>query len=64
MLTVLLLIVSNVFMVIAWYGHLKFKETPLLSVIFISWGIAFSNIASKSPRIDTVTANSLRLNSK
>ncbi|MDZ7709129.1 MAG: DMT family protein [Roseovarius sp.] len=40
-LTVTLLAVSNVFMTFAWYGHLKFKATPLLAVIFISWGIAF-----------------------
>jgi uncharacterized protein (DUF486 family) len=38
---VLLLICSNVFMTFAWYGHLKFTTTPLLIVIFVSWGIAF-----------------------
>jgi uncharacterized protein (DUF486 family) len=37
---VVLLICSNVFMTLAWYGHLKFKTTPLLIVIFASWGIA------------------------
>jgi uncharacterized protein (DUF486 family) len=37
----LLLLVSNIFMTIAWYGHLKFKSAPLITVIFISWGIAF-----------------------
>ena len=36
-----LLIGSNIFMTTAWYGHLKFKDSPLLLVIFISWGIAF-----------------------
>ena len=36
-----LLIASNVFMTIAWYGHLKFKTAPLFAVIMISWGIAF-----------------------
>ena len=35
-----LLIGSNVFMTIAWYGHLKFKEAPLHWVILASWGIA------------------------
>ena len=40
-LPVVLLIFSNVFMTIAWYGHLKFKAAPLLLVIFVSWGIAF-----------------------
>ena len=37
----ILLIVSNVFMTIAWYGHLKFKTAPLLVVIVGSWAIAF-----------------------
>jgi uncharacterized protein (DUF486 family) len=36
-----LLILSNVFMTFAWYGHLKFKTAPLATVILISWGIAF-----------------------
>jgi uncharacterized protein (DUF486 family) len=40
-LPILLLIASNVFMTLAWYGHLRFKATPLLWVIFASWGIAF-----------------------
>jgi len=38
---ILLLIVSNVFMTFAWYGHLRFKEKPLPLVILASWGIAF-----------------------
>ncbi|GGI89565.1 hypothetical protein GCM10007973_27360 [Polymorphobacter multimanifer] len=36
----LLLTVSNIFMTIAWYGHLKFKAAPLVTVVLISWGIA------------------------
>lgn len=36
-----LLTFSNVFMTFAWYGHLKFKNKPLLIVILASWGIAF-----------------------
>ena len=40
-LTVGLLIASNLFMTIAWYGHLKFKAVPILTVILVSWGIAF-----------------------
>ncbi len=36
-----LLLASNVFMTLAWYGHLKFKSTPLVLVILASWGIAF-----------------------
>lgn len=44
--TIILLLLSNTFMTIAWYGHLKFKEMKwfenlgLISVILISWGIA------------------------
>jgi hypothetical protein len=44
MKTVLLLVGSNVFMTLAWYGHLKFKwldGRSLLTVILVSWGIAF-----------------------
>lgn len=36
-----LLALSNIFMTIAWYGHLKFKSSPLYLVIVVSWGIAF-----------------------
>ena len=39
-LTVLMLIGSNVFMTFAWYGHLRFKEVPLVGVILASWAIA------------------------
>jgi uncharacterized protein (DUF486 family) len=38
--TALLLIVSNIFMTIAWYGHLKYRNSPLLVVILASWSIA------------------------
>ena len=38
---VLLLIGSNVFMTLAWYGHLRFKQVPLAGVILVSWAIAF-----------------------
>ena len=38
---IVLLLASNIFMTLAWYGHLKFKSAPLLMVILISWGIAF-----------------------
>ena len=41
LLPVLLLIGSNVFMTFAWYGHLRFKEAPLVTVILVSWLIAF-----------------------
>lgn len=45
--SILLLILSNVFMTLAWYGHLQFKNYPtlqklgLFAVILISWGLAF-----------------------
>ncbi|HVV01080.1 MAG TPA: DMT family protein [Verrucomicrobiae bacterium] len=41
MKTVVLLILSNTFMTLAWYGHLKFRDKPLWLVILASWGIAF-----------------------
>jgi uncharacterized protein (DUF486 family) len=41
LLPILMLIGSNVFMTLAWYGHLRFKEVPLIGVILASWGIAF-----------------------
>ena len=39
--TIGLLLASDVFMRAAWYGHLKLKETALVTVIPVSWGIAF-----------------------
>jgi uncharacterized protein (DUF486 family) len=39
--TIGLLVASNIFMTFAWYGHLKFKAAPLAIVILVSWGIAF-----------------------
>lgn len=38
---IVLLIISNIFMTFAWYGHLKFKSTALIAVVFASWGLAF-----------------------
>jgi uncharacterized protein (DUF486 family) len=40
-LPVLMLVGSNIFMTTAWYWHLRYKEVPLLSVILISWSLAF-----------------------
>ena len=40
MKTILLLTISNAFMNLAWYGHLKFKDQPLWLVILASWGLA------------------------
>ena len=53
--TILLLIMSNSFMTVAWYGHLKFKQISwlsglgLLGVILISWGIAFFEYCLQVP---------------
>ena len=41
LLPILLLIGSNIFMTLAWYGHLRFKEVPLVIVIVAAWAIAF-----------------------
>jgi uncharacterized protein len=41
MKTAILLVISNIFMTFAWYGHLKFKDKPLWIVILVSWLIAF-----------------------
>ena len=54
--TILLLIVSNIFMTFAWYGHLKFQQTglitdhtPLIVVILLSWGLAFFEYCCQVP---------------
>ena len=49
MQTIALLTISNVFMTIAWYGHLKFKDSPLFMVILASWGIAFVEYCFQVP---------------
>ena len=40
LMPIALLVGSNIFMTTAWYWHLRYKEVPLVSVIFISWGLA------------------------
>ena len=53
--TIILLILSNVFMTLAWYGHLKLQENgvsnnwPLIGVIVFSWGIAFLEYCCQVP---------------
>lgn len=49
MKTIILLIISNIFMTFAWYGHLKFKDTALWKVIIISWFIAFLEYCFQVP---------------
>jgi uncharacterized protein (DUF486 family) len=46
---ILLLVGSNVFMTFAWYGHLKYKSSPIWIVIFASWGIAFFEYCLQVP---------------
>lgn len=48
-LTVSLLLLSNIFMTTAWYGHLKYKSLPLYTVILVSWGIAFFEYCLQVP---------------
>lgn len=40
LLPIVMLLISNVFMTFAWYGHLKFTDRPLWLVVLVSWGIA------------------------
>ena len=53
--SILLLILSNIFMTLAWYGHLQFKNFSalkslgLISVILISWGLAFFEYCFQVP---------------
>ena len=47
--TIVLLALSNVFMTVAWYGHLKYKEVTLWKVVLISWGIAFFEYCLQVP---------------
>jgi uncharacterized protein (DUF486 family) len=47
--TVALLVASNVFMTLAWYGHLRYTEVALWKVILISWGIAFFEYCLQVP---------------
>lgn len=53
--TILLLVVSNIFMTLAWYGHLKLSETgvsshwPLIGVIAFSWMVAFFEYCCQVP---------------
>jgi uncharacterized protein len=49
MRTIALLTVSNIFMTIAWYGHLKYRDVPLYKVIVVSWLIAFFEYCFQVP---------------
>ncbi|RZA01666.1 MAG: hypothetical protein EOP11_17305 [Proteobacteria bacterium] len=60
-----LLILSNIFMTFAWYGHLKYKSKPLLIVILVSWGIAFFEYCLQVPAnrmgSDVMSASQLKV---
>ena len=49
LLPILLLLGSNIFMTLAWYGHLRFKHVALWQVVLISWGIAFVEYCFQVP---------------
>ncbi len=55
LLTIVLLVVANIFMTFAWYGHLKLQSTgvssnwPLFAVILLSWGIALVEYCLQVP---------------
>lgn len=49
MQTIMLLTISNIFMTFAWYGHLKYKTSPLWMAIMVSWGIAFAEYCFQVP---------------
>src|SRR4029078_8796343 len=49
MKTVILLIISNIFMTLAWYGHLKFKRSALWVAILASWGLALFEYCFQVP---------------
>ena len=48
-LTVVLLVISNVFMTFAWYGHLKHRSAPIFTAIVVSWLIAFGEYCLQVP---------------
>lgn len=46
---IFLLLISNIFMTFAWYGHLKFRSTALWVVVLVSWGIALFEYCFQVP---------------
>ena len=63
MTTIILLTISNIFMTIAWYGHLKHKSAPLVLAVLISWMIAFVEYCFQVPanRIGSATFTAAQL---
>jgi hypothetical protein len=58
-----MLTLSNIFMTFAWYGHLKFKASPLWIAVLVSWGIAFFEycLAVPANRIGSATYSTAEL---
>jgi uncharacterized protein (DUF486 family) len=58
-----MLTLSNIFMTFAWYGHLKFKASPLWIAVLLSWGIAFFEycLAVPANRIGSATFSTAEL---
>ena len=46
---IVLLCIANLFMTVAWYGHLKFKNASLWFIIVVSWAIAFIEYCFQVP---------------
>jgi uncharacterized protein (DUF486 family) len=63
MITILLLICSNIFMTFAWYGHLKYRQVALWKVVVVSWLIAFLEYCFQVPanRIGSYTFSAVQL---
>jgi|SRR5689334_1408423 len=49
MTTIILLTISNIFMIFAWYGHLRYRQVALPKVIIVSWLIAFAEYCLQVP---------------
>src|SRR6476620_2474892 len=49
MVTVVLLLISNTFMTVAWYGHLKYRSAPIVAAILVSWLIALGEYCLQVP---------------
>jgi uncharacterized protein (DUF486 family) len=60
---IVMLTLSNIFMTFAWYGHLKFKASPLWIAVLVSWGIAFFEycLAVPANRIGSATYSTAEL---
>jgi uncharacterized protein (DUF486 family) len=60
---IVMLTLSNIFMTFAWYGHLKFKASPLWIAVLVSWGIAFFEycLAVPANRIGSATLSTAEL---